>query len=228
MPPNAECESLLEGVTLTRSSGVVRVTSDTPLRVLGSARVGDDLALTRNIVAMSIEKAREQSEPEEHLYGWAMQAGIQEPFVGLLTTASAEDIVPMDEATCKWKISALLFADLATLCTAGSTQPQEPKTEGSIDLVILTDASLTVGAMVSAIVTATEAKVRALVESRAATSDESVVTGTPADNVIVACLSKGERIREAGPTTQFGYLLGKAVHEGMTRALQTQGVRNAL
>ncbi len=225
MPPTTESENLLDGVTLTRAGDVLHVSSNTPLRVLSSASVGDDLALTRNIVAMFLEKAQEQADPEQQLYSWAMQAGIQEPFVGLLSTASAENAVPMDESTCKWKITALLLADLATMCSAGNTQPQEVKAASSIDLVILTDASLTMGAMVSATITATEAKVRALVESRAATSDGYVATGAPADSVIVACLSKGERIRQAGPTTQFGYLLGKVVHRGVTRALQRQADR---
>lgn len=225
MAPTSESESLLEGVTLTRSNDVLQVSSSTPLRVLGSASVGDDLALTRNIVAMSVEKAREQEDPEQQLYSWAMQAGIQEPFVGMLTTARAADVVRTDETTGKWKLTALLLADMATLCSAGKTKPQESKAEGSIDLVILTDASLTMGAMVSAMVTATEAKVRALVESCAATSDGCVATGAPADSVVVACLSKGERIRQAGPTTQFGHLVGKAVHEGMSRALQLQNAR---
>ena len=225
MPPASESDSLLDGVTLTRSNDALHVSSSTPLRVLGSASVGDDLALTRNIVAMTGENASEQADPEQQLYSWAMQAGIQEPFVGLLTSANAENIVRLDETTCKWKITALLFADLAILCSAGKTQPEEAGAEGSIHMVILTDASLTMGAMVSTMVTATEAKVRALVESRAATRDGYVATGTPADSVIVACLSKGERIRQAGPTTQFGHLVGKLVHEGLTRALQTQVVR---
>lgn len=225
MPQSSDSESLLEGVTLTRSGDVLRVSSNTPLRVLGSASVGDDLALTRNIVAMSVEKASEQEDPEQQLYSWAMQAGIQEPFVGLLTTANAEDLVRIDETTCKWQVTVLLLADLATLCSAGKSKPEEGRAEGSIDLVILTDASLTMGAMVSAMVTATEAKVRALVENRAATSDGYVATGAPADSVIVACLSKGERMRQAGPTTQFGYLVGKAVYEGLARALLMQNVR---
>ena len=161
--------------------------------------LGDDLALTRNILAMSLEKAQEQVDPEQQLYSWAMQVGIQEPFVGLLTSASAENIVPMDETSCKWKITALLLADLTTMCSAGNTQPQEVKAAGSIDLVILTDASLTMGAMVSAMITATEVKVRALVESRAATSDGYVATGAPADSGDCRLPEQGRADSTGGP-----------------------------
>ena len=222
MNPASDSESLLEGVTLTRSANVLRVSSSTPLRVLGCANVGDDLALTRNIVAMSREEAQDSTAPERQLHDWAMQAGIHEPFVGVLTTAAAESCIQATEATAKWKLTALLIADFSMLCSAGKTMPEEGKNAGSIDIIILTDASLTMGAMVSAMVTATEAKVRALVENRATTSEGFIATGSPADSVIIGCLSKGERIRQAGPTTQLGYLVGKVVHEGLTRALQAQ------
>ena len=225
MPPTAESESLLDGVTLAWSANVLRVSSRTPLRVLSSANIGDDLALTRNIVAMPVEGTQEPADPEQQLHDWAMQAGIQEPFVGVLTTAVGKNCIQATEATAKWKLAALLIADLATRCSAGKTKPEDGKTAGSIDIIILTDASLTMGAMVSAMVTATEAKVRALVENRVTTSEGYVATGAPADSVVVACLSKGERIRQAGSTTQLGYLIGKVVHEGLTRALQTQHAR---
>lgn len=222
MNPASDSESLLEGVTLTRSANVLRVSSSTPLRVLGCANVGDDLALTRNIVAMSREEAQDSTAPERQLHDWAMQAGIHEPFVGVLTTVAAESCIQATEATAKWKLTALLIADFSMLCSAGKTMPEEGKNAGSIDIIILTDASLTMGAMVSAMVTATEAKVRALVENRATTSEGFIATGSPADSVIIGCLSKGERIRQAGPTTQLGYLVGKVVHEGLTHALQAQ------
>ena len=225
MPPTSESESLLEGVTLTRSANVMHVSSGTPLRVLGSANIGDDLALTRNIVAMSAGGTEKPADPEQQLLDWAMQAGIHEPFVGVLTTTVGEHCIQATEATAKWKLAALLIADVAARCSAGKTKPDEGRAAGSIDIIILTDASLTMGAMVSAMVTATEAKVRALVEHRVTTSEGYIATGAPSDSVVVACLSKGERIREAGSTTQLGYLIGKVVHEGVTRALQTQHAR---
>lgn len=222
MNATSDRECLLEGVTLTRSANVLRVSSATPLRVLGCPSVGDDLALTRNLVLIPMREARQSAEPEQHLLDWAMQAGIQEPFVGVLTTATAENCMQVTEETAKWKLTALLFADSAMLCSAGKTMHGDGKADGSIDIIILTDASLSMGAMVSAMITATEAKVGALVENGATTSEGYIATGAPADRVVVACLSRGERIRQAGPATQFGHLVGKAIHEGLSRALQAR------
>ena len=59
MTQMSDGENLLEGVMLSKSADVLRVASRTPLRILGSASIGDDLALTRNIVAMSAAKAQQ-------------------------------------------------------------------------------------------------------------------------------------------------------------------------
>ena len=220
MTPIIESETLLEGVTLSRSANVVRVASKTPLRVLGCASIGDDLALTRNIVAMSALEAPEMPESSQQLHNWAIQAGIHEPYVGVVTSGSVDNCVQISEAAPKWSITVLVFADLSLPCSAGNATPSNQDAGGGIDIIILTDASLSMGAMVSATITATEAKVRALVDNRIATEAGNIATGAPADSVIVACLSKGERIRRAGPTTEIGYLVGKVVHDGLTRVLQ--------
>ena len=70
------------------------------------------------------------------------------------------------------------------------------------------------GAMVNAMMTATEAKVRTLVEHEITTCEGYVATSAPSDSVVIACLSKGERIRQAGPTTQLGYVAGQVGARG--------------
>ena len=64
MTQMSDGENLLEGVMLSQSADVLQVTSRTPFRILGSASIGDDLALTRNIVAMSAAEARQS--PTRH------------------------------------------------------------------------------------------------------------------------------------------------------------------
>ena len=220
MTQMSDGENLLEGVMLSQSADVLRVASRTPLRILGSASIGDDLALTRNIVAMSAAKAQQSPDPLQQLHNWAIQAGINEPYVGVLTAGSVQGYLQVSEGTPKWKMIVLLFADVSTRCSAGKSTPHEGNDKGGIDIIILTDASLSMGAMVNAMMTATEAKVRTLVEHEITTCEGYVATSAPSDSVVIACLSKGERIRQAGPTTQLGYLAGKLVHEALSSALR--------
>lgn len=221
MNPPADSKTLLEGVTLSHHDGVFRVSSRSPLRVLGSPNIGDDLALTRNIVAISPARELQQPEAEQHLHTWAIQAGIHEPYVGLLTSGSVDDFALVTESTPKWKMTVVVFADLSAPSSAGESMPLEEDAIGEIDIMILTDASLSMGAMVSAMVVATEAKVRTLMQRGLTTHEGYAATGAPADSVIIACLSKGERIRRAGATSRLGYLIGKSVHQGLSRVLDS-------
>lgn len=219
MNPACDSESLLDGVTLSHHADVFRVSSKSPLRILGSPDIGDDLALTRNIVAMKPDGELELPDAEQHLHNWAIQAGIHEPYVGLLTSGNVHESTLVTNATSKWKLTVVTFADFATLTAAGESLPLAGEAGGGIDIIVLTDASLTMGAMVGAMVVATEAKVRTLSQRGLTTGEGFAATGAPADSVIIACLSRGERIRRAGATTQLGYLIGKSVHEGLQRAL---------
>lgn len=215
-------EDLLQDVTLMQTADALRVVSKTPLRVLSSADVGDDLALTRNIVAIAAPGAGGLPDAEECLHNWAMQADIQEPFVGLVTSGSVQDYLHVREESSRWKLIVLLFLDIATRCIAGESKPDSENGHGNIDIIILTDASLSMGAMVSAMMTVTEAKVRTLMEHKVATPEGNLATGAPNDRVVIACLSKGERIRRAGATSQFGFLTARAVHSAMSSALERQ------
>ena len=214
----ADGKHQIPGVSVARSADALRVTSTTPLRVLGSANIGDDLALTRNIVAMPADAEADEPTTEQQLHNWAIHAGIHEPYVGILTTAAVVDCVEVAEATANWTAIVLLFADIAALCSAGTTPPVEAKS-GGIDIIILTDASLSMGAMVSAITTATEAKVRALAENSLMTAAGFPATGGASDSVVIACLSKGERIHQAGPTTGLGFTVAKLVHQALLSAV---------
>lgn len=218
-------ENVLQDVSLLQAADALRVSSKTPLRVLSSAAVGDDLALTRNIVAMSVRGLEDSTDAEVCLHEWAMHAGIQEPFVGLVTTGITTDYQHVVEKAPKWTVSVLLLMDLANRCAAGISEPDEGNDHGSIDIIILTDASLSMGAMVAAMVTATEAKVRVLAEHQVTTPDGHVATSAPRDTVVIACLSKGERIRQAGATTPFGFLTARAVQAALSSALKRQQPR---
>ena len=220
MDPPCDSESLLDGVTLSHHADVFRVSSKSPLRILGSPDIGDDLALTRNIVAMKPDRELDLPDAEQYLHNWAIQAGIHEPYAGLLTSGNVRESARVTNATPNWKLTVIIFADFASLTAAGESLPLAGEA-GGIDIIVLTDASLSMGAMVGAMVVATEAKVRTLMQRGLTTGEGFAATGAPADSVVIACLSRGERIRRAGATTQLGYLIGKSVHEGLNRVLES-------
>ena len=97
-------------------------------------------------------------------------------------------------------------------------------THGTINIMVLTNAQLTDGAMARAIVTVTEAKTAALQDLRVpSTYTPSVqATGTGTDSVIVVSGTSGPRATYAGGHSRLGGLIGAATHEAVVEALGKQ------
>lgn len=93
----------------------------------------------------------------------------------------------------------------------------------TINIILLTNVTLTSGAMARAIMTATEAKTAALqdLNYRSTASHKNQATGTGTDSMIVV---SGENpdivIRHTGGHTKIGELIGTAVKNAVTDALR--------
>lgn len=99
---------------------------------------------------------------------------------------------------------------------------EEPK--GTVNIFILTNAKLTDGAMVRAMITVTEAKTAAFEDLSVPSSYTKNVqaTGTGTDSIIVASGTAGPRVAYTGGHSKIGELIGKAVHEAVIEALGKQ------
>lgn len=120
---------------------------------------------------------------------------------------------------------------VATLCTAGVGNPgvaglpankaQGRYRPGTINIILLIDGNLTDAAMVNAVITATEAKTRALFKTKVILPDGEPITGTTTDAIVVACTGGGDTLRYAGTATSLGYLIGITVYKAVLRGVKT-------
>jgi adenosylcobinamide amidohydrolase len=99
---------------------------------------------------------------------------------------------------------------------------QEP--HGTINIMLLTNARLTDGAMARAIVTVTEAKTAALQDLNVSSTytKNAQATGTGTDSVIIVSGTTGPKATYAGGHSKLGELIGKATHEAVIEALGKQ------
>ncbi|MEM3583799.1 MAG: adenosylcobinamide amidohydrolase [Nitrososphaerales archaeon] len=96
---------------------------------------------------------------------------------------------------------------------------------GTINIIILSNAALTDGAMARAIITATEAKTAALQDLGVMSvfSPKCQATGTGTDNIIVVSGRDSERlVRWIGGHTKMGELIGVATRVAVIKALEKQ------
>lgn len=99
----------------------------------------------------------------------------------------------------------------------------EPK-QGTINILVLTNARMTDGGMARAIITATEAKTAALEDLHVPSTYTKGVqaTGTGTDSMIIVSGTSGPRVTYPGGHSRIGEIMGKAVYEAVVEALEKQ------
>lgn len=100
----------------------------------------------------------------------------------------------------------------------------EPVTHGTINTLLFISRELTPGAMVRAVMTATEAKTAALQELAVNSRySDGLATGTGTDQIGVASrLNSGAPLTGAGKHCVLGELIGKTVHDAVCATLALQ------
>jgi adenosylcobinamide hydrolase len=209
----------IDGVYLVRSPRALYVRSEAPLFVLSSAVVGGELARTRHIINMQVPRGYACPRPAADLEAMAHTLGVVEPFVGLMTAASlerAQVVVERDEAVI---VVAVVTVGLGNPIAAGVTEVFQAA-PGTINIILLIGAQLSHAAHVNAVITATEAKTLALVESGVRAPHGGPASGTSTDAVVIASTGRGVRAAYAGPITPVGALIARAVRRAVWREQQ--------
>lgn len=111
-------------------------------------------------------------------------------------------------------------ADPASGTPATSKEPKP----GTINIILLTNARVTDGGMVRAVITATEAKTAALEDLHVPSTytKNAQATGTGTDGIIIVSGSSGPLVTYPGGHSRIGGLIGKAVYEAVVEALGKQ------
>ncbi len=151
------------------------------------------------------------------------------PVVGLMTA------VPMTQLVVDREESGPLL--LECFCTVGVTnavragEPVPSKCEstqtrdhaGTINIILVTNATLAVPAMVGAVQVATESKTATLIKNRVPSAYEraALATGTGTDAVVLASSLEGtHRLQYSGTHTEMGAMIGRLVARCVERSLR--------
>lgn len=137
-------------------------------------------------------------EPAEYIRMVARSYGLSSYF-GLLTA------VPMDKLSIKGCGEVTVFA------TAGIMNPNEKI--GTINIIAVFECRMSRAAMLNAIITATEAKTKALLEAK------HNFTGTNTDAVVLLSTQKGRYHRYCGPASEIGKKLWECVNKAVLESL---------
>jgi adenosylcobinamide hydrolase len=148
----------------------------------------------------------------------------------LLTGADVDNLVVEKKEYQKFKVFAVVTAGIKSnaqrigVDRARSLEREGRfETLGTINIIVLTNASLSEGAMARGMITLTEAKVIALedLDIRSSYNPEIRATGTGTDNAIIVS-GGGPSISYLGGHSKMGELMAKAVTSAVKEAIFKQ------
>ena len=201
-----------------------------PRWVLSSAVLNGGLVRASHIVNLKVEKNVDgrltSFEPSEAtLATYCRERGWQGEVVGMMTAATMDSFRRVQRIENNVEVTALVTVGISNAKRAG--EPAECRemeslngVEGTINIIILTNAQLTHAALVESIITVTEAKSAALQNlgvKNPVTGSEATGTGT--DAVAIVNGFGPERVRFCGKHMIFGEMLAATVIDAITASL---------
>jgi len=158
--------------------------------------------------------------------------GIYPEDIAFLSTAADMDNLAISESSyqeftvcCLATAGVKHNAQRAGVDEAGSVERDGrfERLSGTINIILLSNATLSDGAMARAIITATEAKTATLqdMDIRSTYTPKNQATGTGTDNVIIVS-GKGPPVKHSGGHVKMGELIGAAVKRAVAEAIGKQ------
>ncbi|MFH8974842.1 adenosylcobinamide amidohydrolase [Streptomyces sp. NPDC017890] len=219
LPPPRTGPRLLHPECLTRVEDGERLhallwRSGPGWRMASSAVLGGGIAEGAWVLNAQVAHGYRRTDPARHLADLAHAAGVRGPGVGLMTAADVSASARARDGGAEAVVTAgISVRGWAASPEEGATAAAAP---GTINILAALPVALSDAALVNAVMTATEAKVQALLESGLDCS------GTPTDAVCVAARAPraGTAVHAfAGPRSEWGARLARAVHRAVLGAL---------
>jgi adenosylcobinamide amidohydrolase len=170
-------------------------------RMVASAVTGGGIGTRRWWLNAQVPPSYDRLDPAAHLAEIAAGLGLTGPGVGMLTAAEVDRWT----AATDGGVEVTATVGLGVPTWAAAPGDLSVPMVGTINVLAVVPAALSDGALVNAVVTATEAKAQALAEAGVR------ATGTASDAICVAC-PVGEGDPFGGPRSIWGSRLARAVH----------------
>jgi len=215
---------------LKQTSDHICVSFSTEHPVLSSAVFNGGGCTASNILIMKVaenfeDKKQVAVKPEKTLAEYCRQIQLSGTTVGMMTAASLESFRQVSRSSQGVKITAMVTAGISNARCAGDraewrTFQTDTTLTGTINIIILTTATMTPAAMVESLLLAAEAKTVAMRELGVKSLvSGKIATGTGTDAIAIANGVGPETIRYCGKHVLFGEMLASVVIEAITESL---------
>jgi iron complex transport system ATP-binding protein len=210
------------------SEELIELTSPMPLRTMSSGVIGSGTGWHLTFVNRHVNKDYNCSDHRIEMSSFLKSNGFEpSETVGMMTAVVLEDVVYKRFEHNSFSIFAVVTAGVGNAIDASKSELHSfEMTPGTINTWIFVSGELTEEAFIQSIMTATEAKVKALNDLKVI--DEvtgTIATGTSTDSILIAATQTGEVLEFAGTITPLGKLISKAVYQCTIEAIQKSSKR---
>lgn len=165
----------------------------------------------RSVINHEVGKDFNNDEPAKYMDAVAASVGADAPYFGFLTAVHMVNLCVVRDPY----ITAFITAGISNPC-------HDPGVPGTINVLLVIHGRMSEGALASAIITATEAKAKALFEMG------FDFTGTTTDAVAVLCEERSTGMGEppfyeySGTATEIGHSIYRCVKKGVAEGIKRQ------
>lgn len=209
----------------------VAIRPPAPLKALSSGVIGAGWGWRSAFVNRHVDKSYNMDNFEEEAAAYFSRHGFDvNETVGMMTA-----VKPADAAWCSEQVED---ASVFVVATAGvgnavdvtrvSESFRSAPSPGTINIWVFVNGRLSEEAFVQGLMTATEAKTKALAEAGVTDpATGTIATGTSTDSMLIAASQSGVYHPFAGSITPLGIAIGRAVFQSVSQSLEKTRVRKA-
>lgn len=221
--------SFRENFSVTKTTEYIYIHSKKPLRTLSSAMIGDGYSWRTAFVNRHVHKNYHELDPIGEYIKYLQALHIkQSDAVAMMTAAYLEDAVFLFHQEDDFNLYCVVTAGISNAVDVSKSYDRKdvhPR-PGTINIWLFIEGSLPDAAFVQAMMTATEAKTKALFDLQVLDPEtNTLATGTSTDSVLIAATQTGIDLPYAGTITLLGRSIGKVVYEATKTAIERNLVR---
>lgn len=210
---------------------LIRLSSPMPLRTMSSGVMGAGTGWYQTFINRHVDKTYNCSDHRMEMASFLRTKGIEpSETVGMMTAVFLEDVACHLIKKDDFSIFVVITAGVGNAIDASKSELHSLELiPGTINTWIFVNGELTEEAFIQSIMTATEAKVKALHDLEVLDPvTGTLATGTSTDSILIAATQTGEKLEYAGTITPLGKLISNAVYKCTTEAIQKSKKRKQI
>ncbi|MET3575750.1 adenosylcobinamide amidohydrolase [Bhargavaea ullalensis] len=210
------------------SGQFVHLDAEVPVKAISSAVHQAGAGWFRHFVNRHVDAGYRSDDATAEMRDWLSGNGFPlSQTAAMMTAAMTEDAVIGEYGTPDAPVVVCVTAGVGNAVDASIGAGREMYA-GTINTWVIVNGHLTDEALIQGMVTATEAKTKAMhAEEVLDPLTGTVATGTSTDSLLIAATQTGVRYPYAGTVTELGGAIGRGVYECTVRAIRKYRVRKS-